>query len=62
MDNDQAPSGSDFSGDSKPMATNPGELANKEKSDPNQTAGEEPESGAGYGNRAMPDVEPASEG
>ena len=56
---DQGPIGSDTGNDER-MATNPRELAAKEASDPNQTAGDEAESGAGYGNHAMPDV-PAEE-
>ena len=52
---DQGPIGSETGNDQK-TATNPEQLAKKEASDPNQTAGEEAESGAGYGNHAMPDV------
>ena len=52
---DQGPIGSD-TGNVERMATNPEELARKEGSDPHQTAGEEPESGAGYGTHAMPDL------
>jgi hypothetical protein len=52
---DQGPIGSDTGNDQR-MATNPDELARKEASDPNQTAGDDAESGAGYGNHAMPDV------
>ena len=57
---DQGPLGSS-TGDVQRKGASLEEMAAKERSDPNQTGGgpeEEgaPESGAGYGNHAMPDV------
>ncbi len=52
---DQGPTGSDTGNDQK-GANTPAALDKKEATDPNQTGGDDPESGAGYGNHAMPDL------
>ena len=52
---DQGPIGSDTGNEEKTTNT-PGALDRKEASDPNQTGGDNAESGAGYGNHAMPDL------